>query len=325
MSPTAIGAFVAGAIALLMAAIVIVGGGKLFSKPVRFICMFQGDINGLKVGAPVKFKGVQIGTVEQIRLRLLPSEGRERPGIRGFRLPVIIAIDQSLITQRGGSREALSQPGFEDLLQSGLRAQLNVESLLTGLLFVDLDVHPEAPVNLALIPGSGGLREIPTIPTTLEEVQAKALKALAKFEEIDFQALVTSITDAANSIKDLTSSPTLKATLDSLKVATANLDKTATSIRVAVDHANSKIDPVVASLQKSSDEANVTMKDTRATLAELQSTLEPDSPLSVHLNEALAQLTDTTRSVGELTDYLQRNPAALIRGKYVPEKDRSSR
>lgn len=322
MSPTAIGAFVAGAIALLMAAIVIVGGGQLFSKPVRFICMFQGDLNGLKVGAPVKFKGVQIGTVEQIRLRLLPSEGRERPGIREFRLPVIIAIDRSLITQRGGSGEVLSQPGFEDLLQSGLRAQLNVESLLTGLFYVDLNVHPDTPLNLALIPGSGSVREIPTIPTTLQEVQGRAMKALAKFEEIDFQALVTSFTDAANSIKDLTSSPTLKATLESLKLTTANLDKTATSIRLAVDNANTKINPVVASLQKNSDEANMTMKDTRATLAELQSTLEPGSPLIVHLNETLDQLTDTTRSVGELTDYLQRNPAALIRGKYVPEKDR---
>lgn len=322
MSPTAIGAFVAGAIALLMAAIVIVGGGQLFSKPVRFICMFQGDLNGLKVGAPVKFKGVQIGTVEQIRLRLLPSEGRERPGIREFRLPVIIAIDRSLITQRGGSGEVLSQPGFEDLLQSGLRAQLNVESLLTGLFYVDLNVHPETPLNLALIPGSGNVREIPTIPTTLQEVQGRAMKALAKFEEIDFQALVTSFTDAANSIKDLTSSPTLKATLESLKLTTANLDKTATSIRLAVDNANTKINPVVASLQKNSDEANMTMKDTRATLAELQSTLEPGSPLIVHLNETLDQLTDTTRSVGELTDYLQRNPGALIRGKYVPEKDR---
>jgi paraquat-inducible protein B len=64
------------------------------------------------------------------------------------------------------------------------------------------------------------------------------------------------------------------------------------------------------------------MKDTREALLEVRSNLDPDSPLSVNLNAALDQLADTTRSIGELTDYLQRNPAALVRGKYVPEKDR---
>ncbi len=64
------------------------------------------------------------------------------------------------------------------------------------------------------------------------------------------------------------------------------------------------------------------MKDTRDALLEVKSNLDPDSPLSVNLNNALEELADTTRSVTELTDYVQRNPAALVRGKYVPEKDR---
>jgi hypothetical protein len=53
-------------------------------------------------------------------------------------------------------------------------------------------------------------------------------------------------------------------------------------------------------------------------MLDLQATLDPDSPLAVHLNQALEQLTDTTRSVGVLADYLQQNPSALIRGRYVP-------
>ena len=57
-------------------------------------------------------------------------------------------------------------------------------------------------------------------------------------------------------------------------------------------------------------------------MVDLQSTLDPDSPLAVHLNETLDQLTETTRSIGDFTDYLQRNPSAVIRGKYVPEKDK---
>jgi paraquat-inducible protein B len=322
ISPTAIGIFVVGSFVLVIAAIVVVGSGSLFKKPMRFVCMFQGNVNGLRVGAPVKFKGVQIGTVEQIKLVLDPSEGVERSNLKELRLPVIIGIDRSMITQRGGTGAVLSQPGFEDFLTRGLRAQLATESLLTGLLFVDLDLHPNAPLNLALVPGSGNLREIPTVPTNLEEIQKQATEALAKLDRIDLNGLVVSITKAADSINHLTSSPDLKDTLASFKQTLPNLDRTITSLRVTLDNANHQITPLVTSLQKSSEEANATMKDTRASLLELRSSLDPDSPLWVNLNTALDQLAETTRSIGELTDYLQRNPAALVRGKYVPETSR---
>jgi len=274
------------------------------------------------VGAPVKFKGVQIGSVASIRIRLSPSEGRLRQDVTDLRLPVIVEIERSQLVAQEGTGQALTEPGFEEMVKRGLRAQLNVESLLTGLLYIDLDLHPDAPLSLALEPGSGPYREIPTVPTRLEAIQEQATRAVAKFEQIDFQALVTSITTAANSIKEVASSPSLKATLDSLKETTANLNKTVISVRAAIDHANTKIDPLLASLQKNSDEVNSTMKQTSAALAQLQSTLDPDSPLLVRLSEALEQLAGTTRSIGELTDYLQRNPAALIRGRYVPDKER---
>jgi len=320
VSPAVIGAFVVSSFAVLVAALVVVGSGRLFVKPLMFVCMFQGDLNGLKVGAPVKFRGVQIGSVAAIKLYLSPEEGRLRPGVSQLWLPVIIEIDPSLVRSRGGTGAALKQAGFDDMIKRGARAQLNIESLLTGLLYVDLDIRPNAPLNLVLEPG-GRYREIPTVPTTMEAVQKQATEALAKFEQIDFKALAVSITDAANSIRELTSSPQLKATLDSLKQTTANLNTTIISIRATIDNANGKIGPLVASLQKNSDAVNSTLTQTRTALVDLQSTLDPDSPLSVHLNETLDQLTETSRSIGAFTDYLQRNPSAVIRGKYVPEKD----
>jgi paraquat-inducible protein B len=322
INPTAIGIFVVGSFALMVAAIVLVGAGSLFRKPLRFVCMFQGNVNGLRVGAPVKFKGVQIGTVEEIKLALNPSEGELRPDLKEQRLPVIIGVDREMITQRGGTGHALSQPGLEDLVARGMRAQLDTESLLTGLLFVDLDLHPNAPLNLVLVPGSGDLREIPTVPTNLEEIQKQATDALAKLDRIDLNKMVTSITNAADSINHLTDSQDLKDTLASLRQTVPNLNRTITSLRATLDNANQRITPLVASLQKSSEEANVTMKDTRDALLEVKANLDSDSPLSVNINTALEELADTSRSVGELTDYLQRNPGSLVRGKYVPDKDR---
>jgi paraquat-inducible protein B len=317
VSPTAIGVFVVGSFAVLIAAVIVVGSGNLFRKPSRFICMFPGNLNGLKVGAPVKVRGVQIGAVAEIRLVLSPSDGRLRPDITQFRLPVLVELDRSQLMARGGTGHALGQAGFEDMMKRGMRAQLQTESLLTGLRYIDLDLHPDTPLNLAIEPGSGPYREIPTIPTDFEAVQEQATRAVAKLEQIDFQALVMSITTAANSINNLASSPSLKATLESLKETTANLNTTIISVRAAVNNVNAKIDPLVASLHQNSDEVNATLKQTSATLVALQATLDPDAPLAIRLNTALEQLTETASSIGELTDYLRRNPSALVRGKYV--------
>jgi paraquat-inducible protein B len=322
VSPAVIGAFVVASFASLIVALIVVGSGRLFTEPIRFICMFQGNLNGLKVGAPVKVRGVQIGTVAAIELRLLPSQGRLLPGIKGLRLPVIIDVDRSQVLARGATGEALEAAGFDDWIKKGMRAQLATESLLTGLLYIDLDLHPNTPIKFVLEP-DGPYREIPTVQTDLAQLQERLTEVLDKFDKIDFQALVVSITDAANSIKTLTGSPELKATLESLKGTIANLNQAVNSARDLINNANAKVGPLVTDIRESSDEANKTMKETRAALVSLQQTLDPNSPLAVHLNQTLDSLTETSESLGEFTDYLQRNPGALIRGRYVPDKDKS--
>jgi paraquat-inducible protein B len=314
VSPTVIGAFVVASFAILVVALVVVGSGKMFTKPIRFICMFPGDLNGLKIGAPVKVRGVQVGEVEAIRLRLDPSEGQLRPDFKGFRLPVIIDLDKSMLRQRGATG-ALDERGVEDWIKRGMRAQLQVESLLTGLLYIDLDLHKGTQPNFILQPG-GPYQEIPTVPTDLAQLQQHLMETLDRFEKIDFKGLVNSITDAANSIKSLANSPDLKETLESLKVTVASLNQTIVAARQVLNNANAQIGPLVTDLRESAAAANKTMEETRATLVRLQQGLDPNSPLIVHLNQSLESLDQTSRSVGELTDYLQRNPAALIRGRY---------
>lgn len=324
-SPTVIGAFVVAGFALLIAAVIVVGSGSLLRRPYRFVCMFAGDLNGLKPGAAVKVRGVQVGTVSEIKLILSPSEGRVRPGVTEMRFPVFIDIDRNLIAKRGGTGEALRQVGFDRLMTKGMRAQLAAESLLTGVLYVDLDLHPGTSADLVLVPGSGPYREIPTVPTAMEALQAKLTKTLEHLQDTDFQALASSLKEAADAVKDLTSSPALKATLETLRDTTSNLNKTVLSFRQAIEHADARLDPLLVSLRQNSDELNAVMRQTRAVLISVQATMDPDSPIVVHLDTALEQMTYTTRSIGELTDYLQRNPASLVRGKYVKDGEAGSR
>ncbi len=319
-SPTAIGMFVVGGFALLVAAVVVVGSGKIFQKPVQFVCFFPGAVNGLKVGAAVKFRGVQIGNVAKIQLILPPDEGQVRAGAHELRLPVILNIDSSQLRALGGTGQALSQNGFEDFIKEGLRAQLNVESLLTGLLYVDLDLYPNTPIVLSLEPGTSPYREIPTIPTDFEQVQQEAQKALDRISKMDLEGMMKAISGAGDSINSLASSQELKRALVSTNETMISLKKTLGSMQVTLDKVNTKFDSVSVDLQRTSKEAAETMKETRDMLIEVQATLDPNSPLWVNLNLALGQFADTAQSVTQLTDYLQQNPSALVRGRYVSDR-----
>ncbi|HEY6395639.1 MAG TPA: MlaD family protein [Candidatus Binataceae bacterium] len=316
VSSTAIGAFVVGSLALTVAAAVILGSGKLFSKQHEFVCFFSGSLNGLNAGAPVKFRGVQVGAVKTILLRIPPSEGTiKKQVLEDFSaLPVIIEIDESQLRARGGTGRAATE--YSGLIQRGLRAQLHSQSILTGLLYVDIDFHPDTPVNLALEPGAS-IAEIPTTPTDIQQIQETAMRAMARLDKIDFEKLIQSITNAASSIHELASSPSLKDTITTLKLTAGNMNKAVVAIQGAVANANSKIDPLVTSLKKASDAADVTLRQTSATMADLQMTIQPGSPFSYQLNDTVQELGDASRSIRELADYLERNPSAIVRGKYV--------
>jgi paraquat-inducible protein B len=323
----AIGMFVIGSLALGIGALAVLGSGSLLKKSHRFICFFQGSLNGLNVGAPVKIRGVQVGSVAEIQLRLDPSQGQLKAGSGSFNgLPVIIDIDESQLTARGGNAKALKPDELNALIARGLRAQLATESLLTGLLYIEVDLHPRTPVNLMLQPGTSQYLEIPTIPTDLQQVQETAMRAIGKLDKLDIVRLTQSITDAGTAATkagtaaaDLMNSPDLKRALSSLQTATINLDTTLVSIREMVQQMGHNAVPVLASLKKTSDQANLTFAQINSTAAELRATLAPDAPLAYRLDVALDNFAQASSALQELTDYLQRNPSAIVRGKYVTD------
>lgn len=330
-SSAAIGMFVIGSIILAVGALAVLGSGSLFKKPHRFICFFQGSLNGLKVGAAVKVRGVEIGSVSEIRLSPQPSEGTLKPGTKPFSgLPVIIDIDESQLKAMGARGTALQPQELSTLIERGLRAQLGTESLLTGLLYIELDLHPGTPVRMMLEPGSGSYPEIPTIPTDFQQIQETVMGALNKIDKLDIVKLTQAITDAGNAATNLLNSPGLKEALASLPATTRNLnislqttrknlDTTLSSIRGLADSLNSHAGPLLASMKKSSDQASVALVQMSSAAAELQATLAPDAPLIYRLNVALENFAEASSAIRELTDYLQRNPSAIVRGKYVSE------
>ena len=197
----------------------------------------------------------------------------------------------------------------------GLRAQLATESLLTWATVRRLELPRENSQPKFILPAGSKYREIPTIPTTFEQIQEKALNALAKLDQIDFGALIGSLTDAAKATRDLVGSPQLKDAIVQLKDTAASMKVAMTSITRTTDQLSAHIGPAMESLKKISDQATLTLASAQTTLSEINGTLDPDSPLGYQVIHTLEKLSEASQAVAALADYLQRNPSALVRGK----------
>ena len=142
-SPTAIGIFVFGGLLISVAAIAYVASGRLFSNRTKYVCYFTGSVNGLKVGAAVKFKGVELGHVVAIRLSLAQAGVEPLPAWKinpnNVALPVVIELEERQLLRKGGLVDFGTRDKLREAIREGLRAQLSLESFLTGLLYVDLD------------------------------------------------------------------------------------------------------------------------------------------------------------------------------------------
>lgn len=154
---TAVGAFVLGAIAIGIGLAVVFGSGLFFRDVARYVIYFDGSLEGLQVGAPVKFRGVPIGQV--VSISAVYRDSRKTVDI-----PVVVEI-------RRGAVQAADVGGgtMQAMIEKGLRAQLELESLITGQLFVGLDLFPGTPI--AVVGNVTNYPEIPSIPSLQDDFQ----------------------------------------------------------------------------------------------------------------------------------------------------------
>jgi paraquat-inducible protein B len=317
INPATVGAFVLGGLGLIAAAVVVFGSGNLFRTTHQFVIYFGGGgINGLRVGAPVKFKGVEIGEVKRIRLRLEQAVNRDNGKLRAdVRIPVIIELDEDKIVSHGGTAIDLSDPHtIPNLIREGLRAQLGADSFVTGLMYVALDIEPNTPIHL-IAPQGSPLQEIPAIPTTLEQAQAVALRIFERLDKVDFGAALQQMAEMMSSLRQITSSPALKEVVANSEKTREQLDRTLAGAQQTLSTVNSQVTPLAGSLQKTSRAADAAAKQARLTLGAVQTAIEPNSPVNYQVLQTLQDVSAAAHSIKELADYLQRNPSAIVRGR----------
>lgn len=331
-SPTRIGLFAIGAVALLVAAVVVVSRGGLFAARERAVMHFEGSIYGLQLGAPVVFRGVRLGSVMSIGVVHDGSASR-------FAIPVEVELDRGLIRSPDGKPDG---PTLAALVAQGLTAQLATQSLLTGLLYVDLDLRPGAATRPQAAP-HGSVVEIPTLATPIQSLQKQ-------LQRLDVAKLVDDVSAIAASARQLVADPNLRQSLADLAAASGQLQRlmsrleqridpladalqgtltqtrqtmaqwqgTGDRVGAAVDRAASAVarteallaegTPVLRSAQRAADELARSAVALRAVMAE-------DSPLITQVQRAAQDVSRASRAVRELADLLETQPEALIRGR----------
>jgi len=317
-NPALIGGFVVGAIALAVIGLLVFGSGQMFKHTVTYVCFFPGAVDGLNLGAPVKLKGVEIGTVTDIGLRFGEMSGKvidAEEVSRGIRIPVTIQIERDKVGERGANTANFGDPAnLKRLVNLGLRAQLNSQSMVTGLLFVQLDLKPGTPATLVMPEGSKP-DEIPTVPTAMEQMQSAAQQIMRKLEDLHVERLVQSASEAVEGISQVVNSPGLKRALETLPDTMANVNQAVTSLRELSTGLDSKDGPLLDSLKGTSDKASAAMEQARLTLQSVQALADPNSALAGQLTSSLQEIASAARAMRLLADYLERNPSALVRGK----------
>jgi paraquat-inducible protein B len=279
-SPTTVGAFILGGALLILAAVVIWGSGRLFQRRYKYVCYFPGAVNGLSVGAAVRYRGVPVGQVTGIRVRY------EQPADDN-RIPVFIELPEKRLRELASDKQSAARV-IPSLIDRGLRARLDVESFVTGQLYVNLDLFPETRIEL--VHAQQRFPEIPTIPTPFAEATKSLAGLMAQLREADVAGTARSLASAIEGINRLVNTPSIARTLK-------ELPSTVTSVRQLVQDVDNALGRVGQ---------------------ELQSTVAARGPLVADLQRALVDVQRAAEAVRRLAEFLERNPNSLIVGKKRP-------
>ncbi|MBM4267953.1 MAG: MCE family protein [Deltaproteobacteria bacterium] len=298
-SPTLIGAFVLGAIALAIGGVVVFGSGQFFEDRIKVIMYFRGSVNGLSVGAPLKFKGVPIGQVSEIRLLV------DRPKDI-VAIPVVAEINKAQVTTDLGRKADLNPESIQEFVKMGLRARLESQSLVTGLLFVGLDFVPDSrPRKLTI---QSDYPEIPTLPSTLEQFNQTLSDVLKQIRQVDFAKLMDNVSKTVDGIERLVNSP-------EIGEAITALNGTMQSLRQAIEEVDTQVGPIAENIEKMTAEASRALASLRSTVETAQTLIEPEAPLAYQLQQTLTDVGQAARAVQNLASLLDEQPTVLIYGK----------
>jgi paraquat-inducible protein B len=310
----AIGAFIVGAIILVFVALLFFSGGRLFADKERVVMHFEGSVQGLQIGAPVKLKGVVLGEIADIQL-YFQSDNQT----------VITAVTADLVMKRINSISGnVSGRFLDDAINNGLRAQLNYQSLLTGLLYVELDFYPES--QLTLYRFQDDYAEIPTRATSFEEITKS-------FQELDLKGLVDNLNNLTEQIGAIVGNGDIQQVLINFNRVANSIEKTSDNLNnemsmvgkqlgstlkemdLLLKELNTQTPQLAESVQSSLDELHKSLESFNEVAANANNVLSEDAPLVHQLNSTLQDVSRAAQAFRSMSETLDQQPESLLRGR----------
>jgi len=327
-NPAAIGIFIAGAVVVLFASLVIFGSGRFFRKTKELLLTFREPVTGLDVGAPVKLMGVTVGSVKTVQIGV----GDQTNNV--LLINVVVEIDMKNAQASFGTYkiDLDDRKRFEQLTQEqGLRGQLDVLSLLSGQLYIALDMYPDRHGFQLHRENKDGMWEIPTLPSTKRQVMQSLVTSLENFTKFDVQGtseqlrgllvdlrddlaamqlgrMGTNLADTVVEMKDLLGDPELRSAITNLNLTLGQMNQLGGNL-------NNRIDPMLLAAEADLKKIGATIDEAAKTLRQLQGQLGPNSSLGRELVRTLDEASTTLNALRQLAQELERNPSSLITGK----------
>lgn len=294
VSPRVIGAFVVGGIALVMVGVLFFGGGKVFQEKTPYVIFFESSVQGLNVGAPVVFRGVQVGQVAKVEALYEPTQAT-------IRVKVLVELVHGTVRVTAEVRQHSPPEVVEILVQQGLRASLQLQSLVTQQLLVSLDFYPDTPIKrLGLDPT---YPELPTVPSQIEQLVGNIRQALAALGKLPLEALLSEALGTLQRTNTLLEAPELQQVLVSLRDLVADAQR-------LLKHTDDQVAPLGSKLAAAADSARTVLEAARAAVVDAQKLLRAldgqVAPLASSAKETLVTargaLGQAQKSLATLTD-----------------------
>lgn len=267
---------------------------QAFTKKLKFVMYFDGSVRGLSVGAPVEFKGIKVGSVLDVRLEFNSED-------TSFRIPVLVEIEPERIIDRDAEEDIAPEQTLQTLVERGLRGRLQSGNLLTGQLFVELNMYPET--DMELHPDNDlPYPELPTIPGSMETITRSVEQFVTRLEKVEIDKIAEELLGTLEGANALTNAPEMKSTF-------ANLEDSMESLRNIlrqVDEAG--IDETMAT-------ARSALRNLDEILVSTNRVMKPDSPLQYNVIKMTGELEETARAIRSLIEMLERHPQSLLLGR----------
>ena len=262
---------------------------KDYAEKKLFLLNFDTSVRGLFPGAPVEFRGIQIGEVIDLKLEYDANK-------KSFEIPVLIVIEPGRLNMKKNTTPKDPEKVIDFLIAKGLHAQLKTGNLVTGQQYVALDFFPNAEPKRITYRGDYPI--IPTLPTQIEEIASKVGQFITKLDKLPIEQIGKDLKDTVQGARRIANSPEIGETLHSLNTAIKEIQMLTAALRTGT-----------------TPELNAVLKQAQMSLASSKAILETDSPLQYRMKETLEELSDAALSLRVLAEYLENHPESIIAGK----------